>query len=535
MADRQAGSSLLLSVRELTLDFGGLRALDGVDLDVAEGSITGLIGPNGAGKTSLLNCICRFYRPQRGMVLFGGENLLHHPAHDLPRLGVARTFQQIELFSSMSVLENVQVGAHSQQPRAILGEALALPFARHRERQQREVALETLELVDLRLLADAPVLSLPLGLQKRVGFARALACRPRLLLLDEPAAGLHTKEKSELARLLLSLRERIGLTILLIEHDMDLVMGLCDSITVLDFGKCIAKGAPAAIHHDPAVVSAYLGVASGEEAERTAEAHPSAVVSSPPATSPGQSAQPLLEVRGLRVVYGGVTAVEDLSLCVRGGQAVAILGANGAGKTSTLRAIGGLQRPQTGEILLDGTRVDRLPAAELVDRGLSLVPDTKELFPRFTVAENLRMGAHRLRGHDYDRQRDEVLELFPALARRLGAPAWQLSGGEQQMLALGRALLARPRLLLLDEPSLGLAPLVVESIFAALATIVARGTAILLVEQTTGAALKLAHYAYVLRTGRLALEGPSASLLHDPHVVDLYLGGSNRSGELRIV
>jgi branched-chain amino acid transport system ATP-binding protein len=237
----------------------------------------------------------------------------------------------------------------------------------------------------------------------------------------------------------------------------------------------------------------------------------------------------MLEVCGLRVVYGAVAAVDGVSLQVGAGKVVAVLGANGAGKSSTLRAIAGLQRPRAGEIVFDGARVDRLPTAELVRRGLCIVPDTKDLFPHFSVAENLRMGAYRCSNREYAALRDEVLELFPALVRRMHAAAWQLSGGEQQMLALSRALVARPRLLLLDEPSLGLAPLVVETIFAALARVAARGTAILVVEQTTAAALKLSEYAYVLRTGRVALEGLSAQLQHNPRVVDLYLGGG---GEL---
>ncbi len=253
----------------------------------------------------------------------------------------------------------------------------------------------------------------------------------------------------------------------------------------------------------------------------------SQTVASTSVMGPAAGTAPLLQVRDLRVVYGAVTAVDSLSLSVGTGQAVAILGANGAGKSSTLRAIGGLQRPQAGEIVFDGGRIDRMPTADLVVRGLSVVPDSKDLFPRFSVAENLRMGAHRRSARGYAAERDDVLELFPALQRRLNAAAWQLSGGEQQMLALGRALLAKPRLLLLDEPSLGLAPLVVETIFAALARIVAAGTAILLVEQTTAAALKLASYAYVLRTGRVALEGTSAELRHDPRVLDLYLGGGD--------
>jgi branched-chain amino acid transport system ATP-binding protein len=244
----------------------------------------------------------------------------------------------------------------------------------------------------------------------------------------------------------------------------------------------------------------------------------------------GQSVDPasaLLAVRGLRVVYGAVTAVQDVSLQVAPGQAVAVLGSNGAGKSSTLRTIAGLQRPSAGEILFDGLQIGGWRTEKLVQRGLAVVTDTRDLFPRFSVAENLRMGALRRPSHQFAAARDEALDLFPALRRLLHRPAWTLSGGEQQMLALSRALLTRPRLLLLDEPSLGLAPLVVESIFAALARIVASGTAVLLVEQTTGAALQLAEYAYVLRTGRVALAGPSVTLRHDPRVLDLYLGSGD--------
>jgi branched-chain amino acid transport system ATP-binding protein len=234
----------------------------------------------------------------------------------------------------------------------------------------------------------------------------------------------------------------------------------------------------------------------------------------------------LLRVQGLSVAYGAVRAVEDLSLAVAPGQVVAILGANGAGKSSTLRTIAGLQRPSTGTILFDGARIERSSTEQLVRRGLALVPDTRDLFPRFTVHENLRMGAHSLPGRDFPARRAEMLALFPALERRLNQQAWTLSGGEQQMLALARALLACPRLLLLDEPSLGLAPLAVKAIFEALGRVVAAGTAILLVEQTTVAALALAQYAYVLRNGRVALEGASGDLQHDPRVLDLYLGGA---------
>jgi branched-chain amino acid transport system ATP-binding protein len=243
-----------------------------------------------------------------------------------------------------------------------------------------------------------------------------------------------------------------------------------------------------------------------------------------------RAVEPLLEVRGLQVVYGSVKAVDGVSLGVPAGGAVALLGANGAGKSSILRTIAGLQRPAGGEITFSGKRINRVGTADLVRRGLAIVPDSKDLFPRFTVTENLRMGAYSQRGRDFDTKRDEIVELFPALQRRMKSSAWQLSGGEQQMLALARALLSQPRLLILDEPSLGLAPMMVQSIFEALARIVAGGTAILLAEQSTAAALRLAGYGYVLRTGRVELDGPAAELARDPHVLDLYLGAQAGEG-----
>jgi branched-chain amino acid transport system ATP-binding protein len=262
----------LLSVRNLSLAFGGLRALDDVDLTVEEGSVTGLIGPNGAGKTSLLNCICGFYKPQRGEIRVGDSNLLQLRPHQIVRTGLARTFQHVELFRSMTVLENVLVGAHTGRRAPALAEALSLPSARRAARGQLDLARSMLQILGLQAYASHLVTALPLGLQKRTGLARALISRPKLVLLDEPAGGLNDTEKRALGSLLQQLRAQLGITILLIEHDMDLVMGLCDSITVLDFGKRIAAGSPAAIKRDPMVISAYLGVAGGFEASSAVQA-----------------------------------------------------------------------------------------------------------------------------------------------------------------------------------------------------------------------------------------------------------------------
>ncbi len=231
----------------------------------------------------------------------------------------------------------------------------------------------------------------------------------------------------------------------------------------------------------------------------------------------------MLEVKGLVTCYGNIQALHEVSLTVKQGEVLTLIGANGAGKTTTLRTICGLLQPRSGSITLEGQRIDRLPAHKIVSLGLSMSPEGRRIFGRMTVRENLEMGAFT-RKDSIAQDLERVFTLFPRLKERLPQKGGTLSGGEQQMLAIGRALMARPKLLLLDEPSLGLAPLMVAQIFSIIREINAAGTTVLLVEQNAHQALGVAHRAYVLETGRVTLEGPAAELAQNPQVKAAYLG-----------
>jgi ABC-type branched-subunit amino acid transport system ATPase component len=504
----------LLEIQNLTHRFGGLCAVSDFSLQVEPGELIGIIGPNGAGKTTLFNLITGVYRPTQGSIRLRGAEIAGQPPHRIAAQGITRTFQNIRLFRNQTVLDNVRIAHYADLHSNPLDALVHTPrFGREEERVLRR-SHELLATFGLSAYAGEQAQNLPYGLQRKLEIARALAPRPQLLLLDEPAAGMNPNEIAGLMTFIGRIRSEFGVTILLIEHQMRLVMGICERIKVLDFGATIAEGTPQAIQNDPRVLEAYLGRPAAAAAPEPSPAQP-----------PAAGGRPLLSVAGLQVRYGHRQAVRDVSLEVREGEIVTLIGANGAGKTSTLCAVSGVV-PYGGDIRFDGRDLRRVPAERIAAGGIGHVPEGRGIFGNLTVRENLALGAWTRR------DRREVAEsyarafaLFPRLQERLSQPAGTLSGGEQQMLAVARALMGRARLLLLDEPSMGLAPLLVQEIFRVLQEINRAGTTILLVEQNAHLALGIASRSYVMETGAVVLSGSAADLLRHPQVKAAYLGG----------
>ena len=255
----EPGEDALLSVRAVTVKFGGIVALDAVSFDVPRGGVCGLIGPNGAGKTTLFNCLSRLYQYQEGDILFEGRSNTRTPVHEMARLGIGRTFQNLAMFRTLSVERNVMIGAHSRSRSGFLASALGLGAVSAEEDRLRERAAGIMAYLKLDAFRDRLVADLPFGIQKRVELGRALAAEPTLLLLDEPAAGLNHEELSGLGDLIRDIRDRLGITVLLVEHHMSLVMSVSDKVVALNFGRRIAEGTPAQIQRHPDVIAAYLG------------------------------------------------------------------------------------------------------------------------------------------------------------------------------------------------------------------------------------------------------------------------------------
>jgi len=473
-------SDPLLEVRGLTKRFGGLVAVNGLDFSIRGGEILGLIGPNGSGKSTAMKLVMGLEQPNQGSVRLLGREVAGWPAHRIARAGIGHVFQHSRPLHRQTVLEHVKL--------ALLPDSLLRLWASPAvEARARAIA----ERVGLGAVLDRHPGTLPFADLRRMEMAKAVARDPQVVLVDEPFAGLTAGEVATFSDLIRGFRDE-GRAVLLVDHNVKSVAALVDRVLALYLGERIAEGSTDSVMADEQVRRVYLGgaiaTAARPELARKAGA-------------------PLLAVEDVSVHYGKAQALDGVSLAVHEGEFVSVVGLNGAGKTTLFNAISGLV-PYAGAIRWAGEGLARRSAASIARGGIVQCPETRELFGDLSVRENLDLGGQHLGAAEAARQLDGLLDLFPILRSRERQTARTLSGGEQQMLAIARALMMRPKLLILDEPTLGLAPVILETLSKALERL-RRDTPItvLLGEQNVTFALPHADRVYVLDHGRITWEG----------------------------
>jgi len=525
----------ILSGTQVSVNFRGLKALQQVDIRVPEGAITGLVGPNGAGKSTLLGVLSGDVVAQHGTVRLGGKDVSGLAPEARVRHGLARTFQLPQLFDELTVREHLTLPRRlAQAPSRAWSDPLTGRFLQPDVAEDHEVDA-LLASLGLEHVAGTPAGALPLGLSRLVEIARATATHPKVILLDEPFSGLNPAESRLLSEALANISKAQDIALVLVEHDVEVVFGLSERVFVLDFGVLIAEGTPAEIRRNPAVRSAYLGdfdPGPGNPPE-PAPAGPATVTVAeagrPPAPDP---AGDILEVSELCVKYADATALHEVSFSVGSRSVTALLGANGAGKSSVARAVSGLIRAQSGRIRFDGEDVTSVSADRIRRLGMAYLPEGRGIFRSLTVDENLRVALQGVPKAERPAAIERAIELFPILGERRRQTAGTLSGGEQQMLSLARVLARQPRLLIADEISLGLAPLVVEEVFAGLQRVIQLGVSVVLIEQFVHRALQIADRCHVLRRGRLVWSGEASEA--GTELVEHYLGGSNGTADVTL-
>lgn len=469
----------MLKVDGLVRRFGGLVAVNKIGFEVAQGQILGLIGPNGSGKSTVMKLIMGIIPPHEGHVEVDGVTITGLPAHKVAGAGVGIVFQHSRPLPRQTVLEHIRL--------ALLPDAI---FTRVDEAQLHARALAIAGQVGLHHLVDRLPGTLAFADLRRIELAKAIARNPKVVLVDEPFAGLTSAEVQEFSQLIRGFRDQ-GRAVLLVDHNVKSVAALVDDVFAMYLGNEIARGKAADVMQDKTVREVYLG--------GTLE------VASRPAVKHGGAA--LLKVENLSVHYGKAQALDQVSLHVKEREFVSVVGLNGAGKTTLFNAISGML-PYEGEIEFGGRSLKGLSGAQVARSGIIQCPETRELFGELSVGENLEVAGLHHPNHRHRELQEWLFDLFPILESRVKQPAATLSGGEQQMLAIARCLMAQPKLLLLDEPTLGLAPIILEQLSKALEKLRhSTDLTVVLSEQNVTFALPHADRVYVIEHARIVWEG----------------------------
>ena len=492
---QQTSTGSVLDVNGVSKHFGGIRAVSGANLSVQSGEIHALIGPNGAGKTTLFNLVSSLYRPDEGTIRLNGQDVHGLPVQDICQRGLARSFQITSLFNGSSIYENIRLSLQ----------------ARHSGRfniwrdvdSYSDIHAETVELMRFLGLEGIEHIQggeLSYGGQRLVDLGIALGSKPQILLLDEPLAGLAAAERERVSNLIKCIA--LSLPVLIVEHDIDRVLGFSQRVTVMNQGEVLMTGTPEEIRADQKVQEIYTGTGRPAATGRMA-------------SEGGDKC--ILRFDNVNAFYGKSHILNDASLDVRNNEIVALLGRNGAGKSTLLKTLCGLLPPASGTIEFGGEAIGGLPTPEIARMGIGYVPQGRGLFAGMTVADNLALG-RLARKSDGSAgavwTEEQFFGLFPRLKDRMDVDADYLSGGEQQMVAVARALSGNTKLLLLDEPFEGLSPAVVLELFSTFDAL-REHVSILIVEHNLDLVLALADRVFVLERGAIIHQGPAKPLLND--------------------
>jgi ABC-type branched-subunit amino acid transport system ATPase component len=498
----------LLELDGVTKQFGAFSAVDDVSFTVDAGEgITALIGPNGAGKTTTYNLLTGKLSPTEGQIRFKGDGVTGLSPAERTARGMGRSFQITNIFEGLTVKRNLRIPIVARSDRRLD------PFGSVDDDEELEGNVrEILELVGIEEIADIPCENLSYGDKRRVEIGITLATDPDLVLLDEPTAGMNPEETARMVELIETLDERTETNFFLTEHDMNVVFSIASRILVLHQGQIIADASPREITESEQVQSAYLGSSGESEAE---------IRGTTRGRTGDRDSDVVLDLEDIHTAYGQSQVLTGVSMEVREGEIVSLLGRNGAGKTTTLRSIVGIQPPHRGTIRFKGQDIANEPPFRIARAGIGYVPEERDVFTDLTVEENLELTDSRNPGDEWTIER--IYDLFTRLEERRNLKAYQASGGEQQMLTVARALLSNPDLLVLDEPSEGLAPVIVEDLQDILEQVIETGMTVLLIEQNVSFALSLAERNYILNNGRIEWSGTTDELLDNREVIERYI------------